>query len=109
MTKWYIKLFRRLLNATIINSMIICKANSLGIKTDRLKYRADLVQALLVDHDGGVERKLPGRHSTDKTAPRLIERHFPVRIPPTVKKSQPTKHCVVLQAGQEKGDSILVS
>jgi hypothetical protein len=56
MTKWFIKLFRRLLNATILNSMIICRANSLGIKIDHLKYRVDLVQALLVDH--GVEARL---------------------------------------------------
>jgi hypothetical protein len=53
------------------------------------------VQALVVDHGGGVERKVPGRHSTDKTVPRLTERHFPERIPSTEKKSRPTKHCVV--------------
>jgi hypothetical protein len=69
MTKWYIKLFQKLLNATILNSMIICKANSPGIKIDHLKYRVDLVQALFVDHGGRVERKVPGRHSTDKTVP----------------------------------------
>jgi hypothetical protein len=69
LTKWYIKLFQRLLNAAILNSMIICRANSPGIKTDPLKCRVDLVQALLVDHGGGVERKVPGRHSTDKTVP----------------------------------------
>ncbi|XP_021918752.1 piggyBac transposable element-derived protein 4-like [Zootermopsis nevadensis] len=95
MTKWYIKMFMRLLNATILNSMIICRANSPGIEVEHLKYRVDLVQALLVEHGGGVERNVPGRHSTDKTVPRLIERHFPERIPPTEKKSRPTKRCVV--------------
>jgi hypothetical protein len=75
--------------------MIICRANSPGIKTDHLKYRKDLEQALLIDHGAGVEKNVQGRHSTEKTVPRLIERHFPGRIPPTEKKSQPTKHCVV--------------
>jgi hypothetical protein len=28
MTKWYITTFRRLLNATILNSIVICRANS---------------------------------------------------------------------------------
>ena len=28
MTKWYIKLFRRLLNTTVLNCMVICCANS---------------------------------------------------------------------------------
>ena len=28
MTKWYIKLFRRLLNTTVLNCMVICHANS---------------------------------------------------------------------------------
>jgi len=27
MTKWYIKLFRRLLNITVLNCMVICRAN----------------------------------------------------------------------------------
>jgi hypothetical protein len=54
-----------------------------------------MVQALLVQHGAGVERKVPGRHSTDNTVSRLLERHFPDRIPPTERKSRPTKRCVV--------------
>jgi hypothetical protein len=55
-------------------------------KNDHLKYRVDLGQALLVDHGGGVEGTVQWRHSTDKTVPRIIERHFPERIPPIQKK-----------------------
>ena len=34
MTKWYIKLFRRLLNTTVLNCMVICHANSGQTKVD---------------------------------------------------------------------------
>ena len=34
MTKWYIKLFRRFQNVTILNCMIICRANSGQSKMD---------------------------------------------------------------------------
>ena len=62
MTKWYIKLFRRLLNTTVLNCIVICRV-----------------------------RKFQGHHSTDKNVPRLLERRFPERIPPTEKKARPTK------------------
>jgi hypothetical protein len=54
---------------TIQNSMIIFCTNSPGMKTDHLKFRVDLVQALLVEHGSGIERKVPGRHSTGKMMP----------------------------------------
>jgi hypothetical protein len=88
-------MFRRLLNATVMNSMIIFMKNSSQTKSDHSKFGVDLVQALLVRHGKGVERKVSGRHSTDETVPHLIERHFPERIPPTEKKAKPTKRCVV--------------
>ena len=46
MTKWYIKLFRRLLNITVLNCMVICCANSGQTKIDHFKFRVELVQAL---------------------------------------------------------------
>jgi len=50
MTKWYIKLFRRLLNTTFLNCMVICHANSGQNKVDHFKFRVELVQALLIEH-----------------------------------------------------------
>ena len=38
MTKWYIKLFRRLLNITVLNCMVICCANSGQTKIDHFKF-----------------------------------------------------------------------
>jgi hypothetical protein len=63
-TKWYIKMFRRLLSASVLNSMIICRADSQGRLTDHLKFRIDMVQSLLLQHGGGVERKVLVCHST---------------------------------------------
>ena len=95
MTNWYIKLFGRLLNNTVLNCMEICCANSGQNKIDHFKFRIELVQALLIEHQSGSVRKFQGHYSTDKTVPRLVERHFPERIPPTEKKTRPTKRCVV--------------
>ena len=53
------------------------------------------MQALLIEHGSESVRKFQGHHSTDKNVPRLLERHFPERIPPTAKKAGPTKRCVV--------------
>jgi hypothetical protein len=60
MTKWYIKMLRRLLNTTILNSMVICRANSQGKQIEHPKFRTDMVQAPLVQYGGDVERKVPG-------------------------------------------------
>jgi hypothetical protein len=54
-----------------------------------------MVQALLVQHGGGDYRNVPGQYSTDNRVPRLLERHFPERIPPTERKSRPTRRCAV--------------
>jgi len=94
-TKWYIKLFRRLLNTTVLNCMVICCANSGRTKIDHFKFRVELVQALLIEHRSESVRKSQGHHSTDKNVPRLLERHFPERIPLTEKKARSTKRCVV--------------
>jgi hypothetical protein len=65
--KWYLKLFRRLLNATVLNAMIIYRHNT-GKQIDQLAFRVNLVEALFhqfVD----TERKVPGRRVGDNTIP----------------------------------------
>ena len=66
MTKWYIKLFRRLLNTTVLNCVVICRANSGQTKTDHFEFRVELVQALLIEHGSEIVRKYQGHHSTEK-------------------------------------------
>jgi hypothetical protein len=43
MTKWYMNMFRRLLNVTILNRLIICHANSDQSKIDHFTFRVNLV------------------------------------------------------------------
>jgi hypothetical protein len=89
---------------------VICCANSGQTKTDHLKFRVELVQALLFEHPNESVRKFQGHHSTDKNVPRLVERHFPERIPPTEKKARPKERCVVCYKNnrRKEGDSVLV-
>jgi len=106
MTKWYIKLFWRLLNITVLNCMVICCANSGQNKTDHFKFRVELVQALLIEHGSESIRKFQGHHSTDKNVMQLLERHFPERIPPTEKKARPTKRCVVCHKNNRRKETV---
>jgi len=106
MTKWYIKLFRRLLNITVLNRMVICPIDSGHTKIDHFKFRVELVQALLTEHESESVRKFQGHHSTDKNVPRLLERHFPERIPPTLKKARPTKRGVVWYKNNKRKETV---
>jgi hypothetical protein len=73
MNKCYTKLFRRLLNATVLNALTIYRHN-VGRKVDHLKFRIDLIEGLFVKYS--LERKIPGRREDDNTVRRLSERHF---------------------------------
>ena len=78
--------------------MVICRANSGQTKIDHFKFRVELVQALLIEHQRESVRKYQGHHSTDKNVQRLVERHFPERIPPTEKKGKANKEvCSVIK------------
>jgi hypothetical protein len=66
--------------------MVICHSNSGQTKVDHFKFRVELVQALLIEHGNESVRNFQGHNSTDKNVPRLVERHFPERIPLTEKR-----------------------
>jgi hypothetical protein len=101
MNKWYMKLFRRLLNTSILNVMIIYRRNN--VKTiDQLSFGVQLVEGLFVKYASAVEHKVPGRHSSDNTVPHLTERHFISRIPPKARKARLQKRCVVCQKCEKK-------
>jgi hypothetical protein len=46
--KWFMK-FRRLLNATVLDSLVIYRQN-IGREVDHLKFRVDLVEGLVVKY-----------------------------------------------------------
>jgi hypothetical protein len=76
MTKWYIKLFRRLLNIAVPNCMVICHANSGQTKVDHFKFRVEMVQALVIEHASESVRKFQGHHCTDKMCRDLLKEIF---------------------------------
>jgi hypothetical protein len=105
LNKWYMKLFRRLLNATILNALIIYRSNT-GKQIDQLSFRTELVEGLFVKHASAVERKVQTGHRSDNLVPRLTERHFISRIPPTEKKASPQRRCVVCYKHGRRKDTV---
>ena len=79
MNKWYMKLFRRLLNASILNSMIVYRNNK-DKRIQQLSFRIQLIKGLFVKYASAVEHKVPGSHPSDNTVPRLTERHLISKI-----------------------------
>jgi hypothetical protein len=80
MNKWYMKLFRKLLDTSILNAMIIYRNNT-GKRIDQLSFRIQLAKGLFVKYANVLERKVPGRHSSDNTVLQLTERHFISKLP----------------------------
>jgi hypothetical protein len=59
MNKWYMKLFRGLLNTSILNAMIIYRRNT-GKTTDQSSFRIQLVEGLFVKYASAAEHKVLG-------------------------------------------------
>ena len=62
------KLFRRVLKATILNSLVIYTQNA-GRNVDRLKFRIYLVEGLLGKYS--MQCEASGHHDGDNTVKRL--------------------------------------
>ncbi|XP_068085205.1 piggyBac transposable element-derived protein 4-like [Anabrus simplex] len=105
-TKWYIKLFKRLLNATVLNSLIIFR-QATGTSIEQLSYRIQLVEGLFTKYARtGGERNIQGRRASDNTVPRLQERHFIRKLAPKSEKSKPQRRCVVCSKHGKKKTSV---
>jgi hypothetical protein len=78
------KAFRRLLNASVLNAMIIYGHN-MGKKIDQLAFRVNSVEALS-EQFADTERKVAGRQAAENIIPLLRERHFIQKVPPSGKK-----------------------
>jgi len=94
MTKWYLKLFKRLLNSTILSSFVVYRQMT-GRNIQQLSYRIQLVE-------GAETRSAPGRQASDKTVPRMPERHFLRKVAPKTEKSKPQRRFVCSNHGKKK-------
>jgi len=64
MTKWYLKLFKRLLNSTVLNSFVIYRQVT-GRTIEQLLYRIQLVEGLFTKYAHTAEtQNVKGRHSS---------------------------------------------
>jgi hypothetical protein len=104
-TNKYMKLFRRLQNSTVLNAQILYRENT-GKEIEQLSYRFQLAEGLFVKCGCVDEHKVPGRHSSDNTVPRLVERRFVRRIPPTGKKCEPQRRCAVCSKHGGRRDTV---
>jgi hypothetical protein len=64
-------------------NVIIMYRNTTRKGLDELLDIIQLIEGLFVKYANAVEHKVPGRHSSGKTAPRLREKNCISRIPPT--------------------------
>ena len=72
-TKWYLKLFKRLLNSTILNSFVVYRQVT-GRNIQQLSYRIQLVEGLFTKYARAAEtQSVPGRQASENIVPRLTE------------------------------------
>jgi len=108
MTKWYLKLFKRLLNSTVSNSFLVYRRVT-GRNIQQLSYRIQLVEGLLTKYASTAEtRSEAGRQASDNTIPRLTESHFLRKVAPKIEKSKPQRGCVVWSKHGKKKTSVLL-
>ena len=70
------KLFKRFMNATILNSLIIFRQVT-GTNIEQLSNRVQLVEGLFTKCAlSGGERNIQGRRASDNTVPRLAGKTF---------------------------------
>ena len=109
MTKWYLKLFKRLLSSTVLISFVVYRQVT-GRNIQKLSYRIQLVEGLFTKYaSAAVTWSVPGRQASDNTIPRLSERHFVIKVAPKTQKRKPQRRCILCSKhGKKKNFSVLL-
>jgi len=106
MTKWYLKLFKRLLNSAVLNSFVVY-GHVTGRNIQQLLFRIQLVESLFTKYAHAAEtQSVPGRQASDNTVPWLTERHFLGKVAPKTENSKPQRRCVVCSKHRKKKTSV---
>jgi hypothetical protein len=106
MTRWYLKLFKRLLNCTVLNSFVVCRQVT-GRNIQQFSYRIRLVEGLFTKYARAAEtRIIPRRQASNNTVSRLTERHFLRKVAPKSDKSKPQSMCVLCSKHGKKNTSV---
>ena len=74
MTKWYLRIFKRLLNSTVLSSFVLYQVT--GRNMQQLSCRIQLVGQFTKYVLAAETRSEPGRQASDNTVQRLTERTF---------------------------------
>jgi len=106
MTKWYLKLFNRLLNSTALNSFVVYR-QVMGRNIQQLSYRIRLVEGLFTKYACAAEtRNVPGWQASDNTFPWLTKRRFLRKVSPKTEKLKSQRRCVVCSKHRKKKTSV---
>lgn len=89
--KYYRKIFFHLLDLSLWNSFILYR--KCGGNKSALQYRMELVKLTIEKFHHPEFAAKHGRPGKTPTPMRLTGRHFPETLPPTEKKSNPTRQC----------------
>ena len=106
MKKFYMKIFRHLLDISVLNSYIAYK--KLGGRKCRLDFIITLAENLIKKYRPLVEVPSSGVGRSQilvERPSRLIGRHFPKRCPPTEKKARPQRRCAQCQKDKKRSDT----
>jgi hypothetical protein len=103
-SKWYIKLFRRLLNVSARNALIVY--NSQNYTCDHLTFRLQLITALYERYGCGIQSHQVSRPFTNPPPPQPTEWHFIEKIPAIGRKAKPQKRYVVCQKRGKRKESV---
>ena len=102
----HLKLFKRLLNATVLNSFVVYRQVT-GRNIQQLSYRIQLVEGLFTKYARAAEtQSVPGRQASENTVPRLTERHFLRKVAPKTEKSRPRGKCDLCSKDRKKKTSV---
>ena len=95
MTKRYLKLFKTLLNSTVLNLFVVYRQVT-GRNIQQLSYRIQLVEGLFTKYVHDVETwSASGQKASNNTVPQLTERHFLRKVVPKTEQSKPQRCGVV--------------
>ena len=106
MTRWYLRLLKRLLNSTVLNSFVVYRQVTRR-NIQQVSYRIQPVEGLFTKYACDMEtQSVPGRKASDNTVPWLTERHFVRKVAPETEKSKSQRGRVVCSSQGIKKTSV---
>lgn len=103
--KWYKKVFFHLLDISLLNAHAL-HLTVTGKKISLEAFQLKVVDQILEKYHTPIDVYRTGRRSCEEDNPlRLIARHFPSQVPPTDKKKEAQKRCVVCAKSGHRKDT----